>query len=88
LGGKRLQLLKEAVPKATRVAILLNPTGTSAALQLREAELAARRLGVKLHPVEAQRAEDLETTFQTATVARGHAFLWTGAAAKQRDSPS
>jgi putative ABC transport system substrate-binding protein len=42
LSGKQLELLKESVPGATRVAVLWNPTNAGAALQLKETEAAAR----------------------------------------------
>jgi putative ABC transport system substrate-binding protein len=52
LSGKRLQLLKEAVPGLTRVAVLANPSNPMAAPLLRETEVAARALGVRLQVLE------------------------------------
>ena len=52
LSAKQLELLKEAVPKISRVAVLRNPANPGSALQLRETEITARALGVKLQPVE------------------------------------
>ncbi len=67
LAGKRLELLKEIMPKATRIAVLVNPNDANAPLQLRNAEGAARVLGVELHPVlEIRRVEDLEGAFAAA----------------------
>jgi len=50
--GKRLQLLKEAVPKVSRVAILYNPTILATVLIVKEAQVAARTLGLTVHPLE------------------------------------
>ena len=52
LMGKQLELLREVLPKASRVAVLWNPANPSNALQLREAQDAARALGVRLQPLE------------------------------------
>jgi ABC-type uncharacterized transport system substrate-binding protein len=54
LVGKRLQLLKDAVPGISRVAVLWNSTVTTQALELREAEVAARSLKVQLQVLEAR----------------------------------
>jgi putative ABC transport system substrate-binding protein len=68
IAGKRLELLKETVPKASRFAILSRPIsqGTAAASHVRETEVAARALGIKLEALEARGREDLETAFQMA----------------------
>ena len=50
LSGKRLQLLKEAVPKISRVAILYNPTNLGMVLSVKERQVAARTLGLTAHP--------------------------------------
>jgi len=52
LSAKQLELLKEGVPKISRVAVLRNAANPGSALQLRETEITARALGVKLQPVE------------------------------------
>src|SRR5262245_50364567 len=51
LGGKRLELLKELVPKLRRVAILWHPTNLSNLVQKKSAEMAARTLGVDIQSV-------------------------------------
>ncbi len=67
LAGKRLELLKEAVPGAARFAVLVNPDDQNTPLQMRSAEAAARSLGVHLHPVVAVRSgNDLEGAFEAA----------------------
>jgi putative ABC transport system substrate-binding protein len=67
LAGKRLEILKEAVPTASRVAVLFNPASIGAVLQWRETEGAARALGVQLHALEVRHADELEQAFDTAT---------------------
>jgi putative ABC transport system substrate-binding protein len=68
IAGKRLELLKEIVPKATRFAVLSRPRsqGTAAASHVRETEVAARGFGIKLEALEVRGREDLESAFQTA----------------------
>ena len=75
LTPKRLQLLKEAAPKASRVAMLWNPTHPASRPQLNEAEIAARQLGVRLQPVAASDAGDLASAFATMAKARAEALL-------------
>jgi ABC-type uncharacterized transport system substrate-binding protein len=71
LSAKRLELLKEAVPSASRVAALLNLTNPSAAPHLRETLGAAQKLGVRVQPLEVRGTEDFERAFEAAT--REHA---------------
>lgn len=52
LAQRRLELLKQVVPRATRVAVLWNPSNPTAVLELDETRVAARRLGLELAPVE------------------------------------
>lgn len=66
LAGKRLELLKEAVPQADLIAVLLNPDAVSAEVwkaRLQEADASARTLGVRLKVVEARGPEDLDRAF-------------------------
>ena len=53
LAGKRLELLKEVVPTATRVAVLANPSNGSHAAFARDLKVAGRTLGTQLQVVEA-----------------------------------
>jgi putative ABC transport system substrate-binding protein len=65
LTGKRLEILKEIVPSASRIAVLVNPDDPNATAQMQNAEAAARPLGVRLDPVLSLRgASDLERAFQ------------------------
>src|SRR5262249_39649418 len=61
--GKQMQLLREFRPKVTHVAVLWNPGNPSNVPQLREAEVAARALGIRLQSVEARGADDLDRAF-------------------------
>ena len=65
LTGKRLELLKEIVPAASRIAVLVNPDDPNATVQIQNAEAAARTLGVQLQPVLTVRGVgDLERAFE------------------------
>ena len=64
LGGKRLELLKEAVPKVGRVAVLYDPGNPSGVLQVKEfLPVAARALRLTLQPWEVRAADDFERVF-------------------------
>ena len=64
LGGKRLELLKEAVPKLARVAVLYDPTAPSSGRELKEVlPDAAGALGLTLQPWEVRTAGDFEKVF-------------------------
>jgi putative tryptophan/tyrosine transport system substrate-binding protein len=58
LSGKRLELLKETVPRISRVAVLWNPTNRSSAVSWRESQLAAQRLKMHLQSIEVQGLND------------------------------
>lgn len=75
LSGKLLELLKEAVPGLSRVAILWNPEVRGAVLDYQATERAARALRLQLQSVEATRAEDLERGFSAMTAARAEALI-------------
>ncbi len=75
LAGKRLELIKESVPKARRAAILVGraaATGGQGAAQahIRETEIAARALKVQLQVLEVRKPEDLDGAFQQARKGR------------------
>jgi putative ABC transport system substrate-binding protein len=73
LAAKRLQLLKEIVPAATRVAVLLDPV--TAPSQLRPLEPAARSLRVQLIALPVRGPSDLDVAFETARRERADALL-------------
>src|SRR5262249_12529877 len=67
LTGKRFEMLKEAVPGLIRLAYIWNPTNPAAQSDLRDAEAAARRLGLQLHPVGVKGDDDLNAAFARAS---------------------
>jgi putative ABC transport system substrate-binding protein len=73
--GKQLQILKEAIPRASRVAILWNPADSSFALQMKEVKSAARSLGIQLQHVEARGPEDFDGAFAAMARERADALL-------------
>jgi putative tryptophan/tyrosine transport system substrate-binding protein len=75
ISGKELELLKEALPKLTRVAVLTDPLSLPTTGLLKEAEQAARSLGLKLRVVEARDPNELEGAFSTIKKERAGALL-------------
>jgi putative ABC transport system substrate-binding protein len=75
IGGKRLELLKEIVPKLSRVAVLGTSTIPGSAQQLKETERAAGALGVKLQYLDVLDPKDIETAFREAAKGRAGAVL-------------
>jgi putative ABC transport system substrate-binding protein len=87
LSGKRLELLKEIVPRLSRVAVFGTSTSPDNAQSLREVELAATAFGVKLQYLDVLSPKDFETAFRAASKGRADAVLWQvagGVAAAQR----
>ena len=77
LFAKSMELLKQAVPRVSRVAVLWHPEGTSepvAKAMLKAAEGAARALGVGLHVVEVRAPDDLDRAFSEMTRGRAQAL--------------
>ena len=70
LAGKRLELLKEIVPKLSRVAVLWNPQDQMSTISWNELQPPARSLGVQLHSVEIRSSSDFAKAFEDATRAR------------------
>jgi len=77
LVGKRLELLKDIVPKLTRVAVLWRPEGDSSPLAWKESQLPAPKLGLQLHSMEVRSSDDLDKAFEDATRARVGALIVT-----------
>ena len=75
LTQKRLALLKEAVPKATRIAVIMNPDDPIIPMQWREAEAAAGRLGVRLQRLDIRNVDDLRRAFDAAVKNKADAVL-------------
>ncbi len=75
LGGNRLELLNEIVPKVSRVTVIGNLTSPGSPQGLKEIELAAGALGVKLQHLDVQNPNDIETAFRAAGKGRADAVL-------------
>jgi putative ABC transport system substrate-binding protein len=75
LSGKRLELLKEIVPRLSRVAVIGNLTSPGSPQGLKEIELAAGALGVKLQHLDVQNPNDIETAFRAAGKGRADAVI-------------
>jgi putative ABC transport system substrate-binding protein len=71
LSPKHLELLRTMIPRVSRVAVLVNPGNTANAAVLQNVQAAARPAGIKVLPVEARTAEEMERGFTTS--ARDHA---------------
>jgi putative tryptophan/tyrosine transport system substrate-binding protein len=75
LNGKRLELLKEVVPKLLRVAVLGDRDHQNYNVQMKELEMASQALGLQLQPVQLQAADDLENAFSVMARDRAGALL-------------
>ena len=62
-GPKRLELLHQVIPTASTFALLVNPTNPAAEAQVRDAQAAARSLGLQLHVLKASDDADIDTAF-------------------------
>ena len=72
---KRLELLKEVVPTASRVAVLLNPANPTNPLQLKEIQAVAPALGVTLIPLEVKGPDDIDRAFTAMRKDRAGALI-------------
>jgi putative tryptophan/tyrosine transport system substrate-binding protein len=75
LNGKRLELLQEIIPKLARVAVFSTSTQPGNAQELKEVELAAEALGLKLQHLDVLAPPDFVTAFGEATKGRAGAVL-------------
>jgi putative ABC transport system substrate-binding protein len=75
LSGKRLELLKEVLPGAARVAVLWNRSTRGAALVLRELELAGRQIGLELKDIGVSDSGELKDALESAAHARVAAVM-------------
>jgi putative ABC transport system substrate-binding protein len=78
IGGKRLELLKEIIPKLSRVAVLGTSTSPTYAPAMREIELAAKPLKVQVQHLDVLDSKDIEMAFRAANKGRAQAFLMLG----------
>jgi putative ABC transport system substrate-binding protein len=65
LAGKRVEMLREAIPGLRRLAILANVRNVAVVLEMRDAQAAARDLGYEVITMEIRRAEDIAPAFET-----------------------
>jgi ABC-type uncharacterized transport system substrate-binding protein len=77
LAGKAVELLKDAAPSVSRVAIMWNPNHTDP--EFRETQRASRTLSVELQSLEVREARDFDGAFQAATRERTEALIVVGA---------
>jgi putative ABC transport system substrate-binding protein len=77
LSGKRLELLKETIPKLSRVAVLWDPQSPGSVPQWKETELAATELGLQLYSMQASSVDEYEGAFKEAVRARSGALAVT-----------
>jgi ABC-type uncharacterized transport system substrate-binding protein len=75
LSGKRLELLKETLPKVSRVAVLYDPNDPAKVDEFKETEVAARPLGVQLQSLEVRGLDEFDGAFKAATRAKAGAIL-------------
>ena len=78
LSGKRLALLKEIVPRLSRVSVLWNSVNPDNASQLREAEAAANALGVQLLPIGVRSSNEFDKAFSVINNARADVLYTLG----------
>jgi putative ABC transport system substrate-binding protein len=70
LSGKRLEILREVLPKLSRLAVIGTSTNPAHAQVIKEVELAAKAFGVKLHYLDVLDSKDIETAFRSAIKGR------------------
>lgn len=80
LAGKRLELLKETVPKLSRVAVLWDPQNAGSVQIWEESQRRARELGIALHSLKINSADTLESGFKEAVKAGSGALAGTSGA--------
>ena len=75
IGGKYLELLREAVPRVSRMAVIRNPDNPALTPLVKEMEVAARALGVELHLVAVRKADEFDGAFTAMVQRRVGAFV-------------
>src|SRR5262245_23943540 len=76
LSGKRLEILKETIPKLSRVAFIASSGNDDFSQELKEIEMAAGAFGLKLQHLDIKSAKDIEIAFQAANKGRAGAVLF------------
>jgi putative ABC transport system substrate-binding protein len=77
LAAKRLQLLKNAFPRVSHVALFFEPDAKGSASQAREIEKAAQGLGMRITLIELRQPTDVDLAFRRATTVGAHAYIVT-----------
>ena len=77
LAGKRVELLKQSIPKVSRIAVLWNSGSHDDSPQWKKSQITARQLGVQLHSMEVSSADQYENAFRAATRAGSAAVVVT-----------
>jgi putative ABC transport system substrate-binding protein len=75
LMSKRMELLREILPQVSDVALLVNPKGTLANIQIKEAKAAAQDLGLALHVINSISESEFDEAFATMSRLKVGAFL-------------
>jgi putative ABC transport system substrate-binding protein len=75
LAGKRLELLKEAVPAARRIAVMMHPDEPIVPIQVRDISATAARIGVELEIISLRHGHELEGAFERAVHWRAQGLL-------------
>jgi putative ABC transport system substrate-binding protein len=75
LTGKRLEVLKETIPKAQRIAVLYDPKDPAKIAEAKETEVAARSLGVQLQFLEVRGLNEFDAAFKEATRVKAGSIL-------------
>jgi putative tryptophan/tyrosine transport system substrate-binding protein len=78
LASKRLALINEVIPNLSRVAVLWNPQNTGSAEIWKETHVAAKVLGLQLHSMAVNSADQFESAFKQAVKAQSGALIMTG----------
>jgi putative ABC transport system substrate-binding protein len=75
LGGKRLELIRELLPKAVRIGFLGNPSNLATSTVVRATQTVARQMSLQLHIVEVRTPTELDAAFEAVLRARSEALL-------------
>ena len=75
LAGKRLELLKEAVPAARRIVVMMHPDEPIVPIQVKDISATAARMGVELEIIPLRHAHELDRAFQRALQWRAQGLL-------------
>src|SRR5262249_47588609 len=79
--GKRLELLRELLPSASRIAVMVNPDVPALVRQVQDAKLLAQSLRLTIVPVDVRESNDIDRAFTTIKRERAHALSILGGAA-------